>query len=253
MGHDSPCARWGQFCTPVSDEDCATLLGYLKAMPPLKKVMFELANCDAHCTQEAVANLRVCANLGLTIAHILRYEVFLDTRIAVEELMRVCDLHLRHGCHITKEGREAIDGARTETVRCFDSALKKLGEDLPVSDEDCERMRQYIVRISTLKNAMVALFRGDAHTAGKAAAHCTDQIETLQWEVLQDTHTALVELRKLCDDCAEDDTILTQKDHDAIVGAKAKAHRYFAEALCKISKHGCFADALGNDNKNEEI
>ena len=107
--------------------------------------------------------------------------------------------------------------------------------------------------VVTLKNAMVALFRGDAHTAGKAAAHCTDQIETLQWEVLQDTHTALVELRKLCDDCAEDGTILTQKDHDAIVGAKAKAHRYFAEALCKISKHGCFADALGNDNKNEEI
>lgn len=244
IGHDSPCAQLGQFFTPVSDEDCDTMLRYLEEMPSLKKGMFELANCNAHCTQEAVSNMRVCANRVLTIAQILRWGVVLDTRIAVEELMRVCDVHLHHGPHITKEGRDAIDDAKTETVRAFDAALKKMGEDLPVSEDDCERMRQYIVRISTLKNAMVALFRGDAHQAGKAAAICSDHIETLQWEVLQETNTALDELQKLCDEHAEDNTILTEKDHDAIDSAKAKAHRCFAEALGKISNHSCFAGAL---------
>ena len=177
----------------------------------------------------------------------------LDTRITVEELMGVCDVHLHHGSHITKEGRDAIVEAKTGTVRFFDCALKKMAEDLPVSEEDCELMHQYIVDISTLKIAMVALFRGDARQADQAAARCSDHIETLQWEVLQDTNMALDELQKLCDK-AEDDTILSAKDHDAIVGAKAKAHRCFAEALCKISKHRCFADALAKlDKKGEEI
>ena len=241
IGHDSPRVPLGEFLTPVRDEDCAIVLRYLEEIPCLKKAMFELANCDAHCTQEAVSNLRVCANLVLNMTQILRWGVVLDTGIAVEELMRLCDLHLHHGSRITAEGRDAIDDAKTETARAFDAALKMIGEDLPVSEEDCERMRQYIVDISTLKNVMVTLFRGEAHEAAKAAAHCTDQIETLQWEVLQDTHMALDELRKLCDEHADDNTILNEKDHYAIVGAKAKAQICFAEALCKISS---FADAL---------
>ena len=62
-------------------------------------------------------------------------------------------------------------------------------------------------------SAMVALFRGDAHEAGKGAARCSQHTESLRWKVLQDTNTALNELRKLCDEHAEDN-ILSEGDHN---------------------------------------
>lgn len=252
MVHEPPRAPLGQFWTPVSREDRATTGRYLDAIRALKEAISEIENSDARCVHEAVANLRVCANLVQTIGQILRYNFLLETRSAAEELRKVCDVHLHHGSHITKEGRDAIDDAKTKTVDCFNCALQKIAKDLPVSDEDCELMRQYLVDISEIEIAIVALFRGDAHEAGKGAARCSQHIETLRWKVLQDTNTALNELRKLCDEHAEDN-ILSEGDHNAIDSAKAKAIRCFSETLDKIGNHSCFADALAKIDDEGEV